>query len=101
GIRDFHVTGVQTCALPISARGALAEFTANTTRRVSALPPIAQAANGPALVRLAKAAAQIDAMSNLLRQDALESDNAPEGTVFSKIGRASCRESGQSGWGAR
>src|SRR5690606_40442926 len=21
GIRDFHVTGVQTCALPISARG--------------------------------------------------------------------------------
>src|SRR5690606_40670624 len=24
GIRDFHVTGVQTCALPISARPALA-----------------------------------------------------------------------------
>src|SRR5207302_8125530 len=22
GIRDFHVTGVQTCALPISSRGA-------------------------------------------------------------------------------
>lgn len=70
-----------------AARGALAEFTANTTRRVSALPPIAQAANGPALVRLAKAAAQIDAMSNLLRQDALESDNAPEGTVFSNLDR--------------
>src|SRR5690606_40733677 len=26
GIRDFHVTGVQTCALPISASGTLASF---------------------------------------------------------------------------
>src|SRR5436309_5434403 len=26
GIRDFHVTGVQTCALPISARGRWAEL---------------------------------------------------------------------------
>src|SRR5690606_40612591 len=26
GIRDFHVTGVQTCALPISTQGNIAEF---------------------------------------------------------------------------
>src|SRR6266511_5112468 len=35
GIRDFHVTGVQTCALPISARGAPAA-PARTARRIVA-----------------------------------------------------------------
>src|SRR5690606_40486670 len=29
GIRDFHVTGVQTCALPISATGRLSSINPN------------------------------------------------------------------------
>src|SRR5690606_40503181 len=34
GIRDFHVTGVQTCALPISAALLLAGCTGNTPEEV-------------------------------------------------------------------
>src|SRR5690606_38851234 len=37
GIRDFHVTGVQTCALPISAHGPILPLGCN----VVALTPIA------------------------------------------------------------
>src|SRR5690606_39811478 len=33
GIRDFHVTGVQTCALPISASGAALRARFTTTRQ--------------------------------------------------------------------
>jgi len=71
-----------------AARGALDEFTAATARRLAPLAPLQQASNGPALVRLAKAAAQVDAMSSLLRADALESDDAPEGRVLTPLDRA-------------
>src|SRR5690606_15045479 len=36
GIRDFHVTGVQTCALPISRAGARASTTPSSPRRTGA-----------------------------------------------------------------
>ncbi|MDR7083276.1 3-hydroxy-9,10-secoandrosta-1,3,5(10)-triene-9,17-dione monooxygenase [Arthrobacter ginsengisoli] len=71
-----------------AARGALEEFTAATSRRLESLPPLLQASNGPALARLAKAAAQIDAMAGLLRSDALQSDNASEGTVYTPLDKA-------------
>ncbi|ASN53382.1 acyl-CoA dehydrogenase family protein [Sinomonas sp. R1AF57] len=71
-----------------AARGALAEFIAATSRRLASLSSLQQASNGPALVRLAKAAAQLDAMTGLLLNDARVADSAPEGTVFSPLDRA-------------
>src|SRR5690606_39368483 len=35
GIRDFHVTGVQTCALPISGEGAAAVYAGTFHWRIS------------------------------------------------------------------
>src|SRR5690606_39565912 len=50
GIRDFHVTGVQTCALPIFAR-------AGTDRRVHAASGLAEVAGVPMLADLSRAPA--------------------------------------------
>src|SRR5690606_40328374 len=86
GIRDFHVTGVQTCALPIL-------LTADERRRALALPPgtnprtAALAAqwraelgdDDEAFVRRALA---------LINRDFAYSLSVPP----TEIGRASCRE---------
>src|SRR5439155_10841546 len=79
GIRDGHVTGVQTCALPISTN----HFRQNSRTRVRLL-----AVRRPDVVprrdnRLSKKSARIRRGS---------SQNPRE------IGRASCREKGKSGW---
>lgn len=71
-----------------AARGALSVFTEATGRRVGALPPDAQAGNGPALVRLARAAAMIDSSSALLLDDAAAADGAQPGTTFDALERA-------------
>src|SRR5690606_39482120 len=45
GIRDFHVTGVQTCALPIYAQpAAYAAHAAHATLEPACLPPCARPA---------------------------------------------------------
>ena len=71
-----------------AARGALAAFTTATRKRVGALPPVAQAGNGPALVRLARAAAMVDAATSLLLADAAAVDEAPLGTTFDQLEKA-------------
>ena len=71
-----------------AARGALAAFTTATTKRIAGLPPLAQASNGPALARLARAAAQIDAATSLLRGDAAAADQALPGTIFDQVEKA-------------
>ena len=71
-----------------AARGALAVFAEATGTRVGALPPIAQAGNGPALVRLARAAAMVDAAAALLLGDAAAVDEARPGTSFDALERA-------------
>src|SRR5690606_39589019 len=88
GIRDFHVTGVQTCALPISWRGVGSASPA----AIEALERLAWIADSEALelfesavtkgVRPARAAL-LGVMRVLAEQD------RPDQVV--KIGRASCR----------
>src|SRR5690606_40478588 len=84
GIRDFHVTGVQTCALPISPCASLADparalSLQSTQARVLALPhprslPV-RAEDGGALASPCQSGGR-------------------EGSGGPKIGRASRRESG-------
>lgn len=59
------------------AREALNQYVAATRARIAPLPPIAQAAQGTALARLAQAAAMIDAATGLLMRDA-EQLNEPD-----------------------
>src|SRR5690606_40508477 len=86
GIRDFHVTGVQTCALPIWER--LLGFNPHVTvRRHGAnlaeyRPLIERLTNQPGVVSAAP----------LVEGPVLLERLAENG---SKIGRASCRERGQ------
>src|SRR5207302_4063830 len=70
GIRDFHVTGVQTCALPISPLQ-------------TAAPPAAQVAAAPASTAPREVLAADPAVLGQLQ-------SAPP--VAPQIGRASCRE---------
>src|SRR5690606_40880590 len=76
GIRDFHVTGVQTCALPISSF-------ANST-------PCQPCAGGRAIQSARAASAGGSSSATRARWRAARS------ALGSKIGRASCRESVES-----
>src|SRR5437870_13187429 len=81
GIRDGHVTGVQTCALPISNDPLPPhEPTSESLRRqTNRIPPFEEKGSGTF------------------------SRNGPEGASqkrYLKIGRASCRERGESEVGA-
>lgn len=71
-----------------AARGAIRAFTAATEKRVAGLPPVAQAANGPAFVRLAKASAQVEAALALLLKDAAAADDALPGSTYTGLEKA-------------
>src|SRR5688500_20328387 len=81
GIRDYKVTGVQTCALPILGRGV------PSTRKVRVSRP-----RESALISRVAVARPVS-----------RSTTRPPGrttTAEVEIGRASCRERGWVGWGA-
>src|SRR5207302_7975634 len=91
GIRDFHVTGVQTCALPIYS-GAL--FTANSGGLLAVAKCMLAAAafargSGGCDWRAAFLAVRARAASMTLRKSTSIRSGWPE-----EIGRASCRERG-------
>src|SRR5690606_39884058 len=82
GIRDFHVTGVQTCALPILLR---------CVWNFAAPPP----GGRDALHARTRAEGRA-----LLRQGAVTVGAVAASAVAVEIGRASCREGGWGGAGA-
>src|SRR5690606_40478071 len=85
GIRDFHVTGVQTCALPISTIFLIGVFSTHfwlgRTPRVSEIPEVRRSTHevkiGPPFERRAW----------FSKEKPKEFYRAPH-----EIGRASCRE---------
>src|SRR5690606_39777505 len=98
GIRGFHVTGVQTCALPISGRAARAGVHGPARGRAAPLlPPAARPAYPPGRPGIAMAARAA--------RDACRVASHAAGGPAAEIGRASCRERGErsvvSGWWKR
>src|SRR5690606_39420108 len=92
-IRDFHVTGVQTCALPIcffevGTRSALqVEKVVHAARALTYAPfrfPRARPGRAPAAAMFSATAARISAFS--------PSASITSPSRRSKIGRAACRE---------
>src|SRR5690606_40207067 len=94
-IRDFHVTGVQTCALPISRPGGAAGAGVAAHRRLGSRRHYydlgaAPVTEPPEPYELVMTAAQWDGI--------VEFAEAPDFkilfTLNAEIGRASCRERG-------
>src|SRR5258707_8313085 len=78
GIRDIGVTGVQTCALPISNPSALARAGWTKSRSVEALKPGTR-------VKLYIGTSRVGGMSGIVMK--IENEKGEN-----EIGRASCRE---------
>src|SRR5207302_8068027 len=87
GIRDFHVTGVQTCALPILEAGLNRESREVETKIQYVRDAIRPARTRNAAELMAPTLAKVTADLDLLCAT-LNSSRASE------IGRASCRERG-------
>src|SRR5690606_40330418 len=95
--RDFHVTGVQTCALPISPREEGAEVAAwRGGRRLAPTWAAASPADSPAVKLRERGVYWITGgLGGLGRQLALYLARRVRARLVLKIGRASCRERGQ------
>src|SRR5207247_4469115 len=93
GIRAPLVTGVQTCALPISA---IAWRIASGTMRASAW--YRDEGIVPEAIRHAIAAGDVADAAELIAADWLRYVN--RGELETEIGRASCREGGRRGAGS-
>src|SRR5690606_40323873 len=92
GIRDFHVTGVQTCALPILAQ---VEYKLRRMVNDYLQPPKVTKKMEIGLTRFAEIERDLD---QLKAHNPHELMRALEVSVIREIGRASCREGGES-WG--
>src|SRR5690606_40455803 len=92
GIRDFHVTGVQTCALPISAPAVAAPGTLWTSGYVTVASSRVRVTDQPGVNRHSAITQRPSSMTYASEYSPVES--------VSEIGTASCRERVQT-WGAR
>src|SRR5699024_12232065 len=100
GIRDRNVTGVQTCALPISGeeRGDAARGTEH--ERDSEQPTDREQDDVGELIAHRLAGATLRAGHDRPRT-AIVPETRPTSTTSSEIGRASCRERAATAAGAR
>src|SRR5262249_59175920 len=99
GIRDWSVTGVQTCALPI-CQGWLNELKVDTGATAGLLADLARQKSVPPLTLV-----HLDTLTDADATAALQAPNLAglsDAGCFggmSQIGRASCRERGQTAAG--
>src|SRR5207302_3012440 len=94
GIRDFHVTGVQTCALPIF-RGAPTWADIQPGRQDGSGQVAAEHQRSRILGCLARNIAVTVLVGSVRIVTLAAADRAESGSL--KIGRASCRERGGGG----
>src|SRR5690606_40474641 len=93
GIRDFHVTGVQTCALPIYFSINFLNWALKIILFVMVITQL-----GFQTTSLLAALGAAGLAIGLALQGSLS--NLAGGVLIIQIGRASCREGGESGEGA-
>src|SRR5690606_40961803 len=86
GIRDFHVTGVQTCALPIS----ISSRVSSCSRRSRITSRCSGGSSSSASCSWRRCSKSDSCRSGV-------SGSATRATRASEIGRASCRERGEVG----
>src|SRR5690606_40918171 len=94
GIRDFHVTGVQTCALPIWI---FADWKQSVHRQAKVLGKFIAAHKGDPPLTILDCACGIGTQAiglALAGYSVYGTDLSPE-AIEREIGRASCREGGQ------
>src|SRR5205085_6388556 len=93
GIRDLTVTGVQTCALPISHPRTIAHTVRgfDDMARLGAQVTIFRLGSDPGLARF------IDQVARRVEGRVVVPDVDGLGAAVVEIGRASCRERGE-GW---
>src|SRR5690606_39978222 len=94
GIRDFHVTGVQTCALPIvlAQRENDDTFTLLLREKLAAATVVQEHAMPPDVLTLySRVRYRVDGLAPTTR--ILIHD--PTHEIIGEIGRASCRERGE------
>src|SRR5690606_40133158 len=94
GIRDFHVTGVQTCALPISpAVEVRSRRVGGSTYQVPVeVRPDRSSALCMRWVINAARSRNDKSMASRLARELIDASNNEGGAI--QIGRASCREGG-------
>src|SRR5690606_39650391 len=90
GIRDFHVTGVQTCALPISHFGANPE-TAASNRFQRRIAPADRRTHDAAIA--AAALAEFDALADALARAGIDVHRSEERRVGEEGSSGASRES--------
>src|SRR5690606_41196902 len=96
GIRDFHVTGVQTCALPISNAALVGQQVRVVERGTTTPYPIYDGAGDPI-------SGSLVTITQAVTTPTIWIDTETPETVYLdwyEIGRASCRERGESAAGA-
>src|SRR5690606_41045713 len=99
GIRDFHVTGVQTCALPICPKQK-STIDLVLEHPVDRGPVTARSDAGTSLPPLARIPAGASDVSAVEDEPATDTARAPV-EIDDEIGRASCRERGRTRGQAR
>src|SRR5207248_5503965 len=99
-IRDRTVTGVQTCALPISSTNRKLPLLGRSSPRVEAAgsQPQSEHARAGLTVRIASAP-NVTRPKNDERIGKVSANQKKEGRRLSQIGRASCREKVESSEG--
>src|SRR5262249_58045379 len=91
GIRDWSVTGVQTCALPICATAAAGGPTATPAATETAKPTEPPTATPQPEAALKQQDGIIGRLFDAYQQEILKLDPSAK----AQIGRASCRERGE------
>src|SRR5690606_39768960 len=99
--RDFHVTGVQTCALPISQMGVQFLLVALSAAREQGIDELYLAAPGsfPLFEAIGFSAADASELPEPIRRSEHLKEAERSGEIRVKIGRASCRGRGWVGEG--
>src|SRR5690606_39629903 len=91
GIRDFHVTGVQTCALPICENSRF--WLVSPRVSASGVSNLGTLISGIYIVMdPGKPGGFQDVFTGLTEPPAIQSDDQGTQYVLLEIGRASCRE---------